>query len=119
MKRIFRVLILLFIIILFIFLFNFFINKESNNTEISQTISNEEKVLMDMLNSENWNIAEISRNFLRGFDSNVTRSQLSDNESKKLADIDFVRNSYECTPYTKMITLIVLTLLRKRRIVIM
>ena len=82
-------------------------------------ISNEEKVLMDMLNSENWNIAEISRNFLRGFDSNVTRSQLSDDESKKLADIDFVRNSYECTPYTKMITLIALTLLRKHRIIIM
>ena len=48
MKRIFRVLILLFIIILFIFLFNFFINKESNNTEISQTISNEEKVAKDI-----------------------------------------------------------------------
>ena len=47
MKRIFRVLILLFIIILFIFLFNFFINKESNNTEISQTISNEEKVAQE------------------------------------------------------------------------
>ena len=44
MKRIFRVLILLFIIILFIFLFNFFINKESNNTENSQTISNNEKI---------------------------------------------------------------------------
>lgn len=47
MKRIFRVLILLFIIILFIFLFNFFINKESNNTEISQTISNEEKIAQE------------------------------------------------------------------------
>ena len=47
MKRIFRVIILLFIIILFIFLFNFFINKESNNTEISQTISNEEKVAQE------------------------------------------------------------------------
>lgn len=42
MKRIYRVLILLFIIILFIFLFNFFINKESNNIETSQTLSNEE-----------------------------------------------------------------------------
>ena len=47
MKRIFRVLILLFIIILFIFLFNFFINKESNNTEISQTSSNEEKIAQE------------------------------------------------------------------------
>ena len=47
MKRIFRVLILLFIIILFIFLFNFFINKESNNTEIRQTSSNEEKIAQE------------------------------------------------------------------------
>lgn len=47
MKRIFRVLILLFIIILFIFLFNFFINMESNNTEISQTSSNEEKIAQE------------------------------------------------------------------------
>lgn len=47
MKRIFRVLILLFIIILFIFLFNFFINKESNNTEIKQTSSNEEKTAQE------------------------------------------------------------------------
>lgn len=47
MKRIFRVLILLFIIILFIFLFNFFINKESNNTEIRQTSSNEEKTAQE------------------------------------------------------------------------
>ena len=47
MKRIFRVLILLFIIILFIFLFNFFINKESNNTEIKQTSSNEEKIAQE------------------------------------------------------------------------
>ena len=47
MKRIFRVLILLFIIILFIFLFNFFINKKSNKNEISQTISNEEKVAQE------------------------------------------------------------------------
>lgn len=47
MKRIFRVLILLFIIILFIFLFNFFINKESNNTETSQTSSNEEKIAQE------------------------------------------------------------------------
>ena len=48
MKRIFRVLILLFIIILFIFLFNFFINKEANNTETSQTLSNEEKIAEDV-----------------------------------------------------------------------
>lgn len=47
MKKIFRVLILLFIIILFIFLFNFFINMESNNTEISQTSSNEEKIAQE------------------------------------------------------------------------
>lgn len=48
MKRVYRVLILLFIIILFIFLFNFFINKESNNIETSQTLSNKEKNAQDV-----------------------------------------------------------------------
>ena len=59
MKRIFRVLILLFIIILFIFLFNFFINKESNNAEISQTLPKEEKTTQDVKSEVSFTITAI------------------------------------------------------------
>ena len=59
MKRIFRVLILLFIIILFIFLFNFFINKESNNTENSQYLPKEEKIAQDVKSDVSFTLTAI------------------------------------------------------------
>lgn len=81
-------------------------------------ITDEEKAFMDMLNTENWNIVEISRNFLKGFRSDIKRKQIPHENTNGMTEEEFIRTRYGNAPFSKVITLIALALLRKHRIIL-
>lgn len=81
-------------------------------------ITKEEKDFMDMLEAENWNIAEISRNFLEGFSSDTKRKEVSHEITGNLTEMEYIRKQYGDIPFSKVITLIALALLRKHRIIL-
>ena len=84
-------------------------------------ISNEEQMFLDMLDAEDWCIAEITRNFVHKYDTDITRDKLPHEKVKILSlnpVANVVRMNYEKNPMARTVALIALELLRKRKIML-
>ena len=88
-------------------------------------IINEERNVLDMLQAENWSMAEITRNLAKGYSVNMTRKdvpseefKLTEKDANTTESVDLIQLNYERHPLARLSALIVLALLKKRRIVL-
>lgn len=86
-----------------------------------EPLSDVEHRVMGMLISESWSIAELVRNFAKGYDATMTRFNLPEEHFRILSldpDDDLVRLNYERHPLVRMVTDAVLNLLRSRKLLL-
>ena len=84
-------------------------------------ISDEAQMFLDMLEAENWCIAEITRNFIKGYDVDITRDEITNENFKILSlrpNANVVRMNYEKNPMARTVALIALGLLRRHKIIL-
>ena len=80
-------------------------------------LSEDEDRIMGMMISENWSIAELVRNFVKGYDASMTRFDVPEERYGILSldpDDDLVRINYERHPMVHCVTNAVLNLIRGR-----